>query len=179
MLGAAQRCGNLMRKAKRDLANGANVLRHVFAVFTITARSGLHQHALLIAQVHGQAIKLEFGHVFHRRVGVCQRQFLAHAGIKGLCAGGLRIGFSADAEHGHRVAHAGKGIQRLAAHALGGGIGRDQFGVRGLYGLQGLKQAVVLGIGNLRVVQHVVAMGVRMKLVAQAVDFGSIRQEGV
>jgi hypothetical protein len=59
-------------------------------------------------------------------------------------------------------------VQRLATHALGRRVRRQQFGVRGFKRLQFPEQPVVLGIRNAGVVQHVVAMGM---LVQNPVQF--------
>ena len=48
-----------------------------------------------------------------------------------------------------------------------GESGVTQFGVRGLDRLQLLEQAVVLGVGDLRRVEHVVAVRVALQLLAQ------------
>ncbi len=64
-------------------AHGADVLRHVLAGLAVAARGGLHQHAVLVAQVDRQAVELEFGGVLHRRVGVGQLELAPHAGIEG------------------------------------------------------------------------------------------------
>jgi hypothetical protein len=56
---------------------------------------------------------------------------------------------------------------RLAAHALGWRVGRDQRGMLAFQRLQLVDQAVELGVGNLRVVEHVVAMLVVADLLAQ------------
>ena len=153
------------------LSNGSNVLRHVFTGFAVPTRSGLHQHAVLVAQAHCQAVKFGFGHVFNRRVACCQTQLLANACVKILRACGFRIRLGADAQHRQRVAPAGKTIQGLAADALCGRVRRDQLRMRGLQRLQLLEQAVVFGIGDLRIVQHVVAVRVRMQLAAQRLQF--------
>ena len=40
-------------------------------------------------------------------------------------------------------------------------------------GLQPLEQAVVFGIGNQRLVQHIVVVGMPVELAGQAIDFDS------
>ena len=52
------------------LTDGANVFRDVLARFTITARGRLHQHTVLVTQIHRQAIELELGHVLDRCIGL-------------------------------------------------------------------------------------------------------------
>jgi len=107
-------------QSQRDLADRADVVRHVFAILAVAAGGRLHQHAGLVAKAHRQPVELRLGNVAHRS-GVCrQRQFAAYPGIEVLGATGLGVGLGADAEHGHAVAHAGECIERLAANAPGG-----------------------------------------------------------
>jgi len=46
----------------------------------------------------------------------------------------------------------------FAAYALGGGIGRDQLGVRGFDALELVHEGVVLGVGDLGSVEDVIKM---------------------
>ena len=107
------------REPERDLPDGAHVLGHVFPHFAVTTGGSLHQHAVLKAQAHGQAIELQFRDVLHGRIVFGQPQFTADAGIEGQSATGFGVGFGADAEHGHGMAHAAKSIQHPAANAPG------------------------------------------------------------
>jgi len=84
-------------KLEWNLLDGADVLRHVFADLAVAARGRLHQHAVLVAQAHGQAVELELGHVFDRRIGLAQAQFLAHAGVEISRPRGFGVGFGANA----------------------------------------------------------------------------------
>ena len=54
-------------QAQGNLTDGANVLGDVLTHFAITPRCGLHQHTVLVAQAHRQAIKLGLGHVLNGR----------------------------------------------------------------------------------------------------------------
>ena len=47
--------------------DGADVVRHVLAGLAVAARGGLHQHAVLVAQVDREAVELELGRVVDRR----------------------------------------------------------------------------------------------------------------
>ena len=51
-----------------NLPNGADVVRDIFAHLAIAARGRLHQAAGFVAQAHGQAVELGFGHVLDGRV---------------------------------------------------------------------------------------------------------------
>ena len=105
-------------QAQRNLPNRAHVLRDVLTTLAIAARGGLHQHALLVAQVHGQTVKLELGGIFDRRLFRRQAQLLAHARVEGDHAAGLGIGLGADRQHRHRMMHRCKARQQLAQHTL-------------------------------------------------------------
>ena len=65
------------------------------------------------------------------------------------------------------MAHRRKAVEHLADDALRRRVGGAQRRVRGLQGLQFLEQAVVLGVGQLRRVEHVVAVSVVLQLGAQ------------
>ncbi|MCY1402627.1 hypothetical protein D9M71_177770 [compost metagenome] len=72
------------------------------------------------------------------------------------------------------MAHLAKGRGGIAANALGRRLRRNQLGVRFFESLQLTEQAVVLGIGNARFVEYVVAVVVRVEFAAQLGDaFGS------
>jgi hypothetical protein len=58
-------------------------------------------------------------------------------------------------------------LGRLAADALGGRVGREQLGVRGLDALELVHQRVVLGVGDLRRVEDVVEVLVVAEFGAQ------------
>ena len=106
-------------QTQRNLLHRAYIRRHVLARAAIAARGRLHQHAVFIAQIDGQPVKLRLRHIVNDCIA---RQFQrrAHARIKGGCARRGAIRFRVNAEHGHAVAHLGKFGQRRAAHALRG-----------------------------------------------------------
>ena len=54
-------------QAQRNLPDRADVLRHVLADLAVAAGGGLHQHAVLVAQVDREAVELQFGDVLDRR----------------------------------------------------------------------------------------------------------------
>ena len=55
-----------------------------------------------------------------------------------------------EALHGHAVAHLLEALERLARHALGGGVGRAQFRMRIFQIAQLAEQRVVFAVGDLR-----------------------------
>ena len=178
---------------QRNLLQGADVVRHIFAHLAIAARGGLHQHSVFIAQAHRQAVKFQFGHTVHR-CAVCHRlrfrrqrlrrcaftalplallggQVRAQLLLELFCARGRHIGFGADGQHRHRMAHRCQAGHGRAAHALGGRIGRQQFGVLKLQRLQPLVGAVVFGVGHFGRVLHVVLVPPQAQLHTQRVHF--------
>ena len=63
--------------------SSAAILAAGVAVFAIATRCRLDQQTFFITQAHGQAIKLELGHIANFRIGFGQSQFSAHPCIKG------------------------------------------------------------------------------------------------
>ena len=72
---------------------------------------------------------------------------------------------------GEECANLDETFARFAADALGGRVGRDQFGILGLEFLQLFKKFVELEIADLRIVEHVVAVLVVADLLTQCVNF--------
>jgi hypothetical protein len=50
-------------QAQRNHAHGADIGRDVLAGVAVAARGGLHEHAVLVAQAHRQAVEFQFGRV--------------------------------------------------------------------------------------------------------------------
>ena len=151
-------------QAKRDLPNRANVLRHVFACFAVAPGGSLQQHAVFIAQAHGQAVKFQLRNVFNRWIAACQTQFFADPGVEVLRAAGFGVGFSANAEHGHFVLHAGKLAEGSSTYALRGRVRALQLRVRRFKRLQFRKKPVVFRVWNLRIVKNVITAGMFVDL---------------
>ena len=151
------------RNAQRNLRNGADIGRHVLASFTVAAGGGLHQHTVFVAQVHGQTVKLQFGAVLHRRIVFREAQFFTHPRVKGFCTAGFGVGFGADAEHGHGMAHRGKGVQRPPPHPLRRRIAALPMWMRFFQRLELFEQSVVFGIRNTGGVEHVVLVGIALQ----------------
>ena len=146
-------------------ANGPDVGGYVLAHLAVAARDAAHQLAVLIGERHGKAIQLQFRHVFHL---VAARQF-AHAAVK-VAQVVNRIGV-VEAHHGRRVAHLGEFRGGRASHALRRGVGRDELRMLEFEFLQALHQLVELEVGDLRIVEHVVAVLVVADFVAQLGNF--------
>ncbi len=75
-------------------------------------------------------------------------------------------------QHRHRVHHRRELAQRGRADALGRRIGGRQFRVGGLELAQFERQAIVLGVRELRVVEHVITVIVVLDLLAQFAHAG-------
>ena len=120
-----------------------------------------------VVQRHAQAVELELGGVLDGQIA----GQLAHAAVPvGQLFGGVGV---VEREHGPRVAHFLEALGGLAAHALGGRVGREQLGMRGFEALELVHQRVVLGVGDFGRVEHVVEMLVAADLVAQLLDLRS------
>jgi hypothetical protein len=154
-------------QAQRDLLDRSDVLRDVLAGLAVAARRGLHEHAIFVAQVDCEAVELQLGGVFDRRIALCQRQLAPHPRVERHRAARLGVGLGADRQHRHRVAHRHEAVEHAADDPLGGRVGGQQLGVRRLDRLQLLEQAVVFGVGDRRVVEHVVAVGMLLQQLAQ------------
>jgi len=151
---------------QRDRSDRAEVLGHVLADRAVAPRGPPHEDPVLVDQGDGQAVDLGLGHVVDRRLldallgqqppraGLPLAQLLLGAGV------GQR-------EHGQQVAHGREALERAPAHPLRGGVRRAQRGVRGLEAAQLVQQAVVLGVGDLGVVEDVVAVVVVLERTAQ------------
>ena len=147
--------------------DGTDVLRHVFASLAIAARSSLDERAMLIAQVDGQSVELEFRLVSHRRRIIRKLQQLAHTAIKSAGARWSGIGFGTNRQHRHRMAHGDEARQRLAADPLRRRVRRQQLRLLGFDCLQFAKELVVLGVRYRRRVEHIVGVIVALDLATQ------------
>ncbi|MNT24801.1 hypothetical protein D3C72_1602970 [compost metagenome] len=145
-------------QAQRDAGNGADIGRHVFARGAVAARGRLHEQAVFIAQVDGQAIEFHFGRI--RDVLRIEVQAFAHAAVE---IDNIVIGETIiQRQHRHRVRDLLELRQGRRAHAQGRRVGRAQVGMGRFQHLQFDKQLVILGVGDGGIVEHVV--GVQMPI---------------
>ena len=165
-----EHAGGVGRQPQGDLPDGADVAGDVFARFPIASGRRLHQHAALVTQAHGQAVKFEFAHIVHSRVSLAQPQLFANAGVKGLGPAGFGVGLGADAQHGHAVLDLGKRVQDRPADTLARRVRCQQFGVCQFQRLQFAKQTVVFGVGDFWRIQRVVGMRVVVQLASQGLS---------
>ena len=68
------------------------------------------------------------------------------------------------------MAHGAEFLARRGADALGGRVGRGQLGMIGLERFEPAHQAIVFGVGNLGIVEDVVAVVVMVNLLAKLFD---------
>ncbi|MNR01404.1 hypothetical protein D3C85_1172080 [compost metagenome] len=128
---------------------------------------------VLVQQADRQAIELRLAAVLHlgtaaEQIAASQAEATPYAAIEGPQV--LLLEGVAQAEHGHLVAHLAEGAEGFAADPLGRRVRGHQLRVLGLQGLQLAEQAVVLGVGHAGLVQHVVAVVVRIQLGPQFQD---------
>ena len=151
---------------QRQGADGARILRDVLAHSAITAGDRLHELAIAILGRHGKAVQLQFGDVLE--LGAAQK--LAHPAVEI-----AQLGFIqgvVQAQHRRAVRHLDETLARLAAYALGRGIGRQQLGTLRLQIAQFPHQCVVFGVADSGLVQHVVQALVMAQRFAQLFDLG-------
>ena len=168
-------------QAQGNRAYRAHIRGHILASLTIAARRGLHQNALLIAQIDRQPVKFHLTRIFDT-LPLCQQtratQFILHPLVK---RAHLRIAKSiGQRQHRHAVTHFGKLRQRRTAHPLRRRISAGKLRMRLLQRLQFTKQRVVFGVTHRRRVIDVVGNVVRAQLLAQLRDllFDSQRRLG-
>ncbi len=162
-------------QAQGDVAHGAHVGADVLAGGAVAAGGAAGQPAVLVQQADRQAVELGLATVVHlgaaaEQVAARQQvgQAFAHAAVEVQQV--LFLEGVAQAEHGDFVADFAEGRGGGPAHALGRRFGGDQVGVLGLQFLEFAEQAVVLGVRHAGLVEHVVAVVVRVQLAAELGD---------
>jgi hypothetical protein len=154
---------------QRDRADGAQVGRDVLADRAVAARGALDEAAVLVAQADREAVELQLGAVAQRgeiEAGIVGG--LAHTAVEG--AHLLVLEGIEQREHRQRVPDLPECADRRATDPTGRGVGRIERRERGLERLQLAEQAVVLGVGHRRRVEHVVGVIVALELGAQLLD---------
>ncbi len=161
------------RKLVRHIGDGQDVGRDVLAGSAVAAGGRAHKLRVAVGQGHTQAVDLKLAGVGHAGVG---------AGTQGLVGTAQplvqlgQIHGVVHRVHARGVGHRLKLFAHVAAHALGIGVGGDQLRVVALKSLQLDQQAVELGVGHLRLVQGIVAVGVGVE---KAVELGGAGTGGV
>jgi hypothetical protein len=132
-----------------------DVLTHA----AVPSRRADPEQALLVAELDRHAVVLGLSRVADRLLA------LEHAADA--CVEGERLldrGHVVERQHRDRVLHRAEPLGWLGAHALGGRVGGDAIGVPRLQLHQLAVQAVVVGVRDDRVVEHVVAVIVLSQL---------------
>ena len=154
-----QRRGSLPGQPVRDGLDGPQVVGDVLAGDAVAAGRGAHQPAVLVDDVHGQAVDLQLAQPLrHRHL----------TGRPGGPGGELRIGEDVvEAEQPLHVTHLGE-VRRQRLHdLLGRRVRCPQARVAVLDRAQLPHLHVVLGVGDGRLVADVVAVGEVFELLAQ------------
>jgi hypothetical protein len=156
----------LLPQPQRNRLHRAQVRGHVLAAGAVSAGGTTHEAAVFVAQADGQAVELGFGGKRSIRVAGFLRDAVDES-LHLVVAEGV-----GQRQHGHRVAHGGELAGRRVAHALRGRIRIGEFGVLGLQRLEFAEQAVVLGVRDVRFVEHVIAMVRVVDAATQGFDAG-------
>ena len=143
------------------ILDGAHVERHILARCAVTARGGAHKGAVLVGKRHAQTVDLKLAGIgdaagTERILGTLEPrvEFVqVHGIIHGI--------------HACHVRYRRKLLAHVSAHTLGIAVGRHQVGVGRLDFLQLNEHFVKGGVRDLGRVEHVVAIGVVIELVAQ------------
>ena len=143
------------------ILDGAHVERHVLARGAIATCGRAHKGAVLVSKRHAQTVNLELAGIgdatsAKRILGAlepCVELVQIHGIIHGI--------------HARHMRDRRKLLAHVAAHALGIAVGRHQVGVGRLDLLQLNEHFVKGGVRNLGCIEHVVAIGVVIELVAQ------------
>ncbi len=165
-VGRRLRTVGVERDAHGHGADRAQVGGDIFTHHAVAAGGALRKAPVAVVQHHRQAVDLGLQH----KTGV--RHALIHAQqpvVPG--AHPVQVEGVAQAEDGGRVAHLLEFLRYHRPGALGGRIGRDPLGVFGLDLAQPEHQPVVLGVTDQRLVEHVVAVVVKMNFTAQFFQF--------
>ena len=155
--------GQLLRQGHGDGADGSQILRHVLSDAAVASGGAADEHAVPVLQRHGQAVHLRLHAVFGIREGLpdVSQELLHLPAVKHVLQALQRDG----------VLHLLKLGQDGSAHPLGGGVRGDLLRVLPLQILQTAEHMVVFIVGDLRIVQHVVAVAVGVEGIPQPFHF--------
>ena len=143
------------------ILDGAHVERHILTRGAVTARGRAYEAAVLIGKRDAQAVDLKLAGIgdatgAERILGALEPR------VKFVQIHGIVHGI-----HACHVRDRRKLLAHVAAHALGIAVGRHQVGIGRLDLLQFNEHFVEGGVRDLGRVEHVVAIGVVIELVAQ------------
>ena len=143
------------------ILDGTHVERHVLARCAIATCGGAHEGSVLVGKRHAQAVDLKLAGIgdatgTERILGTLEPR-VEFVQIHGIVHG----------IHACHMRDRRKLLAHVAAHALGIAVGRHQVGVGRLDLLQLNEHFVEGGVRDLGRIEHVVAIGVVIELVAQ------------
>ena len=143
------------------ILDGTHIERYVLARGAIAARGRAHESAVLVGKRHAQTVNLKLAGIGD---ATCAERILGslEPRVELVQIHGIVHGI-----HACHVRDRRKLLAHVAAHALGIAVGRHQVGVGGLDFLQLNEHFVKGGVRDLGRVEHVVAIGVVIELVAQ------------
>ena len=141
--------------------NGAHVERHVLARGAVAARGCAHEGAILVGKRHTQAIDLELAGIGDAAGAECI------LGALKPCVELIQIHGVVHGIHARHMRDRRKLLAHVAAHALGIAVGRHKVGVGRLDLLQLNEHFVEGGVRDLGRIEHVVAVGMVVELMAQ------------
>ena len=146
-----------------DRADGPEVLSHVLADLAVAARRAPDEHAVLVEQRDGQPVDLRLAHVVESLgvEAVLLGQGDDSLGPRPQLLLGARIG---QRQHRLEVLDGLEALERPAAHALGRRVWSQELGVTLLEVAELVQQRVVVGVGDLRLVEDVVEVAVALEL---------------
>ena len=141
--------------------DGTHVERHVLARGAVATRGRTYEGAVLVGKRHAQTVDLKLAGIGGATgtegslsaLEPCVELVQIHGIVHGI--------------HARHVRDRRKLLAHVAAHALGIAVGRHQVGVGRLDFLQLNKHFVKGGVRDLGCIEHVVAIGVVVELVAQ------------
>src|SRR5712691_2448631 len=139
-----------LRQAQGNRAQRTQVGGDVLARSAIAARGSLVEQAVAVGQADRQAVELRLRGVLHR----VDFERLAHAPVEG--AHRCLVESVGDQQHRRAMPHFGELGQRRPAHSLRGRVRSHQLRMLRFQGKKFLKQPVILGVIDFRVVLDVV-----------------------
>ena len=148
-----------VRDRERNAADGPHVRRDLLARLPVAARARLDEVPPFVDDLDARPVELR---LHAERRGRPRRQPVLHSPHE-LLQLLVRVRV-VEREHPHAVLHLGRPRARLARHALRRRSRRHELRVRRFEGADLAHQRVVLGVGDARIVEHVVAVVVRLDL---------------
>ena len=136
------------------------VMRDVLTGSPVTACRGDLEHAIDVHEADRSAIELWFRGVFDLAVGQVEPLSDTLVEVAEFLFGKRVV----QRQHRQPVCHRAEAGDGFVANSLGRRIGSDEFGVISFQALQFAHQAVVLDVGNLRIIEHMIEIAVMTQL---------------